>query len=201
MKLAKELESLIIENALGEVKDAYLIQYIKTNTSLIPPSTDEYIEQQVKRLLSNKVDEIKSEALLVDVIFGSHIDLAEFEERRLLQIKANSESMFLCQKIISAHQWLSGGFTVNCIDNENKEHSFFLEYPLRKHRVRLKSLMGALYIDSRLVPVRSTLEFEIFNTLQSHECEDNDDDAINIIIDFVSSANYVDNARKLGRII
>jgi hypothetical protein len=200
MELPEKLENLLIENAIGEVDDEYLINYIKANPSLIPPSADEDIELQVKRLFSEKNSEIKDKARCIDIIFGSHVNLGKYEKRRLQQIQSISKKYLHLKEIVSAHGWLSGGYTVNYIDHDDSEHIIFLEFPLRKHRVRLKSLMGALYIDRRLVPIRSTLEYTIINLLKGNTCDDDVDDAINIIIDFVSSTSYVKNARKLGRI-
>ena len=200
MKLEKELENLIIDNAIGHVDDEYLVNYILANPSLIPPSEDKDIEQQVKWLFSNKDTEVKNKARTIDFIFGTHIDLAKYEKRRLQQIQSSSKSFLQLKKIISAHGWLSGGYSINYIDHDEIKHTIFLEYPLRKHRVKLKSLMGALYIDRLLVPVRSTLEYAIINLLKCNNCEDGEDDAVNIIIDFVSSTSYIENARKLGRI-
>ncbi len=200
MILGKDIEDLVINNVLGKVGNGYLIDRIKSNLSNIPIINDEYDELNRKRLLRTTSDDYGAGIIAVDSILGNYINLYKLEILRKLQIETNSEKLVVCKKVEAAHEWLSGGLSVNFFSNEDEKHIIYLNYPIRSLKIRIYDISGALYIDNRLVPVRSNLEYEIMNMLKTSHCEDDLDGVVDKIIHFVESNSYIENAREIGRI-
>ena len=200
MKLSEELENLVIQSALGKVEDSILIEYVKAKLSTIPKNNNEYDELNRKRLLKTTSADYSNGRFTVDSILGNYINLTKLEEERKLQIETNSEKLAFCKVVDSAQSWLSGGLTVYFFDNKDQKHSIGLHYPLGASKIRIFDISGALYVDNRLVPVRSNLESEIIIMLKKNHCEDDLDGVIDSVIHFVESNIYFENAKKIGRI-
>ena len=200
MKLPIELEKKIPDNFLGNLSDKELVLFVQRNLSLLPSTNDKYDLINYKRLEKSKFDDYKSGSLTIDLLCGRLINLQKVEDARKSQLESSSEKLSSCKKILSAHKWLSGGITVNYIDNNELAHSIYLCFPLKPMMIRLKDMKGALYIDNRLVPIRSELEKNLISLLEGNGCEEDDDGAITTIITFVNSDTYLDNAIEIGRV-
>lgn len=199
MKLAPRLKTQIIDNFLGKISDEELIKYVQRNLSILPCTDDKYDTINLKRIENSTFDNFQDGKFVVDLLCSKFFELDELDEERISQIELYNEKIPTLKNITSAHKWLSGGITVNYSDENNSKHSIYLNYPIRPARIILSNIIGALYIDKRLVPVRSFLEAEIIQSLQKSDRRVDLDDAIETIISFVNSNEYIKIAKKIGR--
>ena len=196
MPLSKNIEDIILFNALGETNNLTLIEYIKSNLDNIPKDIRIKHQIQFNRLDKN---DLKAQILIINLIFGAYINLKNLENYRLIQMQKETEHFIPIKHVIEEMEWLSGGLTLKYLGVDNLEHHIHLNFPFNKKLIITYNLIGALYLDHKLVPIRSTLEHEIKNAL-SHFISLNHHVTTKQILDYVSSKAYIYNAKEIGRI-
>ncbi len=197
--IPSKIKKYILSNALFQLDDHSLIESILNCLSELTPEFRNSHSDQIKRFSEDSPNDISAKKTCVNLLFGQFIDLSELETKRIHQLEKSKYEFPKIKSIKKEMVWLSGGLTVNYIDQSNSSHIINLEYPIDQKLILPHKIIGGLYLDNELVPVRSKLENEIIVSLQSNSLNRASTE-IKRIIEFVNSYEYIRLATEIGRI-
>jgi len=197
--IPQKIEQAVISNALFQLDDQSLIDTVLNNLDKLPSDFLKSNKDLIRRFETGSPNDLSSQKLGVHLLFGQYSDLAKLEYERINQLCNNEFEFPYVMSITQEMEWLSGGLTIEYIDQKKNPHKIHLEYPFDQKLIITHRLIGGLYLDDKLVPIRSKLENEIITNLQL-SLKNRTLDEVERIIKYVNSEDYIQLAKEIGRI-
>lgn len=197
--IPQKIEQAVISNALFQVDDQSLIDTVLNNLNKLPSHFIKANKDLIRRFEKENPNDLPTQKMGVHLLFGQYCDLAKLESERINQLSNNELKCPSIMSITQEMEWLSGGLTIDYIDHNNLPHKIHLEYPFDQKLIITHRLIGGLYLDNKLVPIRSKIENEIITNLQLN-LKKRKLDVIERIIKYVTSEDYIQLAQEISRI-
>lgn len=197
--ILSKIKEAILSNALFQLDDQSLIESVLESLTELPSDFKKSHRDQIRRFSKDSPNDTSSKKMCIHLLFGQHIDLSKLEAARINQLDKSNKGFDQIKSIKEELEWLSGGVTIKFVDKENSYHDINLEHPVDEKFIFPYKVIGGLYLDNELVPVRSKLEHEIIANLQLISLN-RPSVVIKRIIDFVNSKEYIQIATEIGRI-
>jgi hypothetical protein len=196
----EKVNNAIIKHSLHQIDDQELVLIVTHEFPKLTDSVIRYDHYNISKKLLNQLYANDSEASgIIHSLFYKLIDYAQLEEARINQILEMDEVYPKISKPKEVLQWLSGGTSFTYLGTDNKEHEFSIEYPYTLVSSKPNQISGAIYIDNNIVPIRSFFESELITDLKNSFTSPNCIE-IQEVINFIQSVEYLNVAKKVGRI-
>lgn len=194
--MIEEIEKIIIHHALHRISDEEMENHILPKLVFFEAELKDHDEYDLmNRLKKHEYEDSEEACRHIHSLFSPLIDLRKLEKERLKQIEDNMEQYIPIKKMNSPQEWLSGTSTFEYIGIDRKKHQFVINYPyyiVVKHTL---NLTGAIYLDNKMVPIRSAIENMLIEDLKKTSRG-----SATSIINFINSEQYLLIAKELGRI-
>ncbi len=191
----KDIQLEMFKYASGNMSEDELVIFFREKDQ------SDYLElflnkENYAKIKLEVLDDDENSSILVQRLFfllSKYLDIREFElysmrqERQIEQV----------QKIIDVDNWLDGGISIFFASKDNSQNKIELNSYIEP--INLLHLSYSLYYNNVIVPISSQLEIDIidelirFNKKKKYK-------SVSEIIRFVSSSEFKDNAKKIGRI-
>ncbi|SED94751.1 hypothetical protein SAMN04487765_0886 [Tenacibaculum sp. MAR_2010_89] len=194
--MIEEIKKIIIAHALHQISVEELEKHIVPKLDDFEADLKDHDEYNlIKRLKNHKHEDSKEACWKIHALFSPLLDMRELEEERLKQIEDTEEQYIPIKKMGSPQEWLSGTTTFEYTGMDEKKHQFIINHPYNRIIKHSLNLVGAIYLDNKIVPVRSKLECLLIEDLKKVSRG-----SATSIVDFISSEQYLQVAKELGRI-
>ncbi len=158
-----DIQQTLVGNILGYLTEDDLFRLVKTKLNQLPQFViDGDKDQLIDRLKA--LNSSENSSLLIHKLFDKFIDLSILEEQRIVQISEEPPiDLFSIKKLRNPIFRVNEGLGCDFEYEDGHVVSLFLNHSSNDEDLNATRINGALYLDDKLVPVRSDLERHIMS--------------------------------------